>query len=431
MKWFLYAIAPLLLFPALDFLPGIIGSLMFGWVLIALPTAIGISVLRYRLYDIDLVINRTLVYGTLTAGVVGVYVFVVGYLGAVFRTGGNLGISLVATGIVAVLFAPLRDRVQRAANRLMYGERDEPYAVVSRLGERLESTLAPDAVLPAIATTVREALKLPYAAVALSRGDSSEVAASSGEPPADLLRLPLSYQGETVGELLLAPRAPGEEFSTADRRLLGDLAHHAGVAVHGVRVMDDLRRSRERLVLAREEERRRLRRDLHDELAPTLAALGLTAATVGELIPAGPKKALALNAELQAEIRSTVGEVRRLVYDLRPPTLDELGLAEAVRQRRPLQRFGGERRAQDNGRSFRTAAGATGCGRGRRVPDRPGGADERRSPRSGWYVHRSARMSQWQDARHRGHRRRRRAAGVAGVRGRPTIHARARQRAGW
>ena len=325
--------APLLLVPVLDYLPGIIGSLMFGWVLIALPTAIGISVLRYRLYDIDLVINRTLVYVTLTAGVVGVYVFVVGYLGAVFRTGGNLGISLVATGIVAVLFVPLRDRLQRAVNRLMYGERDEPYAVVSRLGERLESTLAPDAVLPAIATTVREALKLPYAAIALPRDGDFEVAAASGQPTADPLRLPLSYQGETVGELLLAVRMPGEEFSAADRRLLGDLAHHAGVAVHGVRVMDDLRRSRERLVLAREEERRRLRRDLHDELAPTLAALGLTAATVGELIPADPQKAFALNAELQAEIRSTVGEVRRLVYDLRPPTLDELGLAEAVRQR--------------------------------------------------------------------------------------------------
>src|SRR5829696_4701644 len=333
MKWFLYAIAPLLLFPALDFLPGIIGSLMFGWVLIALPTAIGISVLSYRFYDIYIVINRTLVYGKLTAGVVGVYGFVVGYLGVVFRTGGNLGISLVATGIVAVLFAPLRDRVQRAANRLMYGERDEPYAVVSRLGERLESTLAPDAVLPAIATTVREALKLPYAAVALSRGDSSEVAASSGEPPADLLRLPLSYQGETVGELLLAPRAPGEEFSTADRRLLGDLAHHAGVAVHGVRVMDDLRRSRERLVLAREEERRRLRRDLHDELAPTLAALGLGAATVGEYIPTDPKEAPFANEKLRVAIRATVGDVRRLVYDLRPPALDELGMVEAMRQR--------------------------------------------------------------------------------------------------
>lgn len=333
-KWFLYAVAPLMLLPVLDYVPEIVGSVMFGWVLIALPTAIGIAILKYRLYDIDLVINRTLVYGTLTAGVVGIYVFVVVYLGAVFRTGGNLTISLVATGIVAVLFAPLRDRLQRAVNRLMYGERDEPYAAVSRLGERMAATLAPDAVLPTIVETVREALKLPYAAIALPRDGGFEVAAvSGGEQPATPLVLPLSYGGETVGRLLLAPRAPGEGFSADDRRLLDDLARHAGVAVHGVRVMTDLRRSREGLVLAREEERRRLRRDLHDELAPTLAALGLTAATVGELISADPKKAASANEKLRSAIRATIGDVRRLVYDLRPPALDDLGLVVAIRER--------------------------------------------------------------------------------------------------
>ncbi|HET7479898.1 MAG TPA: histidine kinase [Rubrobacteraceae bacterium] len=312
---------------------GDFGIAVIAIALLGLPIFTGIAIVKHRLYDIDLIINRTLVYGALTASVVGMYVFVVGYLGVLFQTGGNFFVSLLATGIVAILFQPLRDRLQRAVNHLMYGERDDPYNVLSRLGQRLETVLAPDAVLPTIAETVREALKLPYAAVTLPRDGRFEVSAASGEPPAEPLRLPLSYQGETVGELLLAPRALGEEFSAADRRLLNDLAHHAGVAVHGVRVMADLRRSRERLVLAREEERRRLRRDLHDELAPTLAALGLAAATVGELIPADPKKAAALNAELQSEIRSTVGEVRRLVYDLRPPTLDELGLAEAIRQR--------------------------------------------------------------------------------------------------
>ncbi len=141
------------------------------------------------------------------------------------------------------------------------------------------------------------------------------------------------YGGETVGRLLLGPRAGEAGFSHADLRLLDGLARHAGVAVHGVRVMSDLRRSREGLVLAREEERRRLRRDLHDELAPTLAALGLTAATVGELIPADPKAAASANDKLRTAIRATVGDVRRLVYDLRPPALDELGLVEAVRER--------------------------------------------------------------------------------------------------
>jgi signal transduction histidine kinase len=299
----------------------------------SLPVAVGMAVLRYRLYDIDVFINRTLVYGALTGCIVGLYVFVVGYLGVIFRAGSNLLISLVATGLVAMLFAPLREWLQRGVNRLMYGERDEPYRVISRLGERLESALAPDAVLPSIATTVREALRLPYAAVALHRDRAFEIAAASGQPPADVLRLPLSYQGETVGELLLGSRAPGEGFSSADRRLLGDLAHHAGVAVHGVKVMRDLQRSREQLVLAREEERRRLRRDLHDELAPTLAALGLTAATVGELIPRDPARAADVNTKLEAALRAAVGDVRRLVYDLRPPALDELGLVEAIRER--------------------------------------------------------------------------------------------------
>jgi signal transduction histidine kinase len=359
LKWFLYAavpaavgLSPVLLFSYYCSCTGSVTIFLFTLTdevarevlkyslyvtvfgLLVLPLFTCIAILRYRLYDIDLVINRTLVYGALTTSVVGIYVFIVGYLGALFQTD-DLFVSLLATGLIAVLFAPLRDRLQRGVNRLMYGERDDPYAVVSRLGERLEATLAPEAVLLTIVGTIREALKLPYAAIALPRdGNGFEVVATSGEgPPADPLVLPLSYGGESGGELLLAPRAPGESFSAADRRLLDGLARHAGVAVHGVRVMADLRRSRERLVLAREEERRRLRRDLHDELAPTLAALGLSAATVGELIPTDPKGAAFANEKLQAAIRATVGDIRRLAYDLRPPALDDLGLIEAITER--------------------------------------------------------------------------------------------------
>jgi signal transduction histidine kinase len=314
---------------------GDFGIAIISLALLGLPVFTGMAIVKHRLYDIDVVINRTLVYGALTASVAGIYVLVVGYLGALFQTGGNLLISLLATGVVALLFQPLRDRLQRAVNRLMYGERDDPYAVLSRLGQRLEAILTPEDVLLTIVGTIREALKLPYAAIALPRdGNYFEVVATSGEEsPADPLVLPLSYGGESVGELLLASRAPGEGFSVADRRLLNSLARHAGVAVHGVRVMADLRRSRERLVLAREEERRRLRRDLHDELAPTLAALSLSAATVGELIPTDPKEATLANEKLRGAIRATVGDVRRLVYDLRPPALDELGLIEAIRER--------------------------------------------------------------------------------------------------
>ena len=150
--------------------------------MLLIPLSIGVAILRYHLFDINLIINRTLVYGILTTSVVVLYVLVVGGLGAVLQVQGSLIVSLIATGLAAVMFQPLRDRLQRGVNKLMYGERDDPYAVLSRLGARLESTPAHDAVLPAVARTVREALKLPYAEIQLRRADGFETAAVSGEP---------------------------------------------------------------------------------------------------------------------------------------------------------------------------------------------------------------------------------------------------------
>jgi signal transduction histidine kinase len=267
-------------------------------------------------------------------------VLVVGYLGALFRTGGNLAISLLATGVVAVLFQPLRDRLQRGVDRLMYGERNDPYAVVSRLGERLEETLAPEAVLPTVVESVSEALKLPYAAIALRSNGASEVAASVGKEVENPLRLPLTYQGKPVGELLLGPRAPGEQFSAADRHLLEGLARQAGVAAYAVRLTTDLQRSRERLVAAREEERRRLRRNLHDGLGAQLAALNVQAGSLRRIIPRDPAAADELVVELREELRGAIADIRRLVYDLRPPALDDLGLLATLHQL--AERYGAE-----------------------------------------------------------------------------------------
>jgi signal transduction histidine kinase len=297
----------------------------------SIPISIGIAMLKYRLYDIDLIINRTLVYGGLTASVVGIYVLVVAYLGNVLRTGNNLGISLLATGLVAIIFQPLRERLQRGVNHLMYGERDEPYAVISRLGQRLEGTLSPEAVLPAIVETVAQALKLPYAAITLKQGDEYTIAAATGAPVEEPRALPLVYQQETIGQLLLATRAPGESFNPADHRLLDDLARQAGVAAHAVRLTADLQRSRERLVTAREEERRRLRRDLHDGLGPALAAQTLKIGSARMIYPRDPITADALLAELERDMEASLADVRRLVYNLRPPALDELGLIGAIR----------------------------------------------------------------------------------------------------
>jgi GAF domain-containing protein len=209
------------------------GNVIYSLAMLLIPLTIGIAILRYRLWDIDLIFNRTLVYATLTAGVIGLYVLVVGSVGVILRVEGNLLVSILAAGLVAVLFQPVRERrLQRAVNHLMYGKRDDPYAVLSRLGQRLESTLAPDDMLPAVTQTVREALKLPYAEIQLKPREKFETAAVAGDAVDDTLRLPLVYGGEPVGRLILGLRAGEESFSPEEKRLFEDLAHQIGVAVH-------------------------------------------------------------------------------------------------------------------------------------------------------------------------------------------------------
>jgi signal transduction histidine kinase len=261
-------------------------------------------------------------------------------LGALFQSRGNLAVSLLATGVVAVLFQPIRSRLQRGVNRLMYGERDDPYAVISRLGRRLEAALAPDMVLPTLVETIAQALKLPYAAILLQDGNGYRTAASYGSLIGEPETLPLVYQREEIGRLVLSPRSPGEGFSDADRSLLEDLARQAEVAVHAVRLTADLQSSRERLVATREEERRRLRRDLHDGLGAQLAGLNVQAGTLRRLIPRDPDAAEEVVVELREELRSAIADIRHLVYDLRPPALDDLGLVEALR--RLAERYGSE-----------------------------------------------------------------------------------------
>ena len=355
-----------------------LGNLLWVIVPASLPIAVGLAVLRYRLYDIDIIINRTLVYGTLTVCIVGIYVLIVGYLGTVLQARGNLAVSIFGAGLVAILFQPLRERLQRIANRLTYGERDDPYRVLSRLGRRLEATISPEAVLPAIVEDIARALRLPQVEIWLADGDTLRLGAAHGSAPASLsvrdasavealrhatdalhpedldssgeygvviagggvgLILPLTHQGEIVGALCLAPRSPGEGFSQADRRLLGDLAIQSGAAAHEVQLtvalhssLEDLRRSRELLVETQEEERRRIQRDLHDGLGPVLASMRLRLEACLDL---AERTAAPLSGDLERLyelVGEATGNVRRLVYDLRPPVLDQLGLVPAVRQ---------------------------------------------------------------------------------------------------
>jgi two-component system NarL family sensor kinase len=298
--------------------------------LTVVPAAIGVAVFRYRLFDIELIFSRTLVYAALTAGVVAGYlaIFV-----AVDQLVGIRGVAgVVAAALVAMGFQPLREALQRRVHRLVYGDRSDPYAALARLGQRLQSAPDPSEVFTTIVDGVAGALRLGYCAVSLRRDDTLEVAAEQGirgrEPQ---FVLPLSYQGAEIGELI-AEAAPRSVLSATDRQLLDDLARQAGAAVHSVRVMSDLQRSRERLIAAREEERLRLRRDLHDGLGPTLAALVFKIGLIRDSVRDDPARSDRLLQELSGETKDAIADIRSLVYALRPPALDELGLVGALRE---------------------------------------------------------------------------------------------------
>jgi signal transduction histidine kinase len=340
----LYGVLPGLFHIHLSPLDHVLGLIPSDFLLFIFPLSIGFAILRYRLWDIDIIINRALVYGTLTASVIGLYVLVVVGLGTLIQAQGNIVLALLATGLIAVLFQPLRQRLQQGVNHLLYGERDEPYRVLARLGQRLQATLAPDTVLPMIVETIAQALKVPFAAITWTPRDApteSTMLAAYGEhgEPSGQVRVPLIYQHETVGELLLAPRQRGEGLTPADQRFLRELAPQIGVAVHAVRLTADLKqltvdlqRARERLVTTREEERRRLRRDLHDGLGPQLSSQTLTLAAARKLLRQNPDAAERLLVDATTHAQQAIADIRRLVYALRPPALDDLGLIAAIQE---------------------------------------------------------------------------------------------------
>jgi signal transduction histidine kinase len=320
------------LFPSWQALSSLLYS--FGIAIPILPVTLTIAVMRYRLYDIDIIINHTLVYGALTAIVVALYALTVGIAGIFIHAQGNLLITLLATGLIAVLFQPLRERLQRAVNRLIYGERDDPIEALSRLGRQLEVAAPPDQVLPALVKTIAQTLKLPFVAITL-KGQRDITFGQETENP---VAFPFIFQGETTGELLASPRSPGESFSSAETRLLQNLARQAGAAVRNAQLTADLQRSRQTLVTAREEERHRLRRDLHDGIGPTMAGLTLKLDAAKDLVSSGLEsgkreelaEAVQLLGELKTQTQETVQNIRHIVHTLRPPSLDVLGLIPAL-----------------------------------------------------------------------------------------------------
>lgn len=297
------------------------------------PLSIVFAILRNRLWNIDIIINRTLVFTGVSATIVGLYIILVAVIGRVLQTGTDLPTSIVATGIVAVMFQPIRLRLQNFVNRAMYGERDDPTAVLTQLAQQLEIGEAPAEILPNLVQTIAHTLKIPHVAIWLPVSENKfEPVVKWGEAAEHVEMLALTYQKEAIGQLAVARRSQNEPFTRQEEQLLHTIAALTANTVRAVQLSNELRHSRQRIVSAREEERRRLRRDLHDGLGPQLASQTLGLEAVAQLLTVNPEKAHELLGSLKIQAHEAITDVRRLVYDLRPPTLDDLGLIGAIQQ---------------------------------------------------------------------------------------------------
>lgn len=333
------ALASLVTFMGPAFLTGrpLLPDAAIGLLSLPIPATLALAIVHDRLFDIDVVIRRALVYGGLSLGVVVAYLVAVTALTAVLGPH-EYAASLLATGLAALAALPLRDVLQRGVDRLLYGERDEPVRVMRRLGLRLAWATDPAGAFPAVVETLAEALRLPYVALEVTgEGDGPAVVAEHGRPGGAVEVLPLVHAGAPVGRLVIGLRSGESAFGAAETTLLADLARQAGAAVHAQRLRDDLARSRARLVVAREEERRRLRHDLHDGLGPTLAAIAMRAEAAAIHLDSPPDagSVLAARTDLAAvaeDARVAIADLRRLVDGLRPPSLDQMGLAGALRE---------------------------------------------------------------------------------------------------
>ena len=314
---------------------------------IAFPLSLAIAVMRYRLFDIGTLVNHALVYGVLTLCVIALYALLVLGFGTLIEARDNVWLSLITTGLIAMLFQPLRALLQRWVDHSMFGQRNNPYQVLTTLSERLGVAHEARSGLQGAVESLTRALVVPYAAISIVRsGDGAahaadealSVAAASGDltcaTRSNLLRMPLMHRGAQIGELHIAPRMPSEDFSRADERLIHDLVPPITLAAHNARLTLELQHSRQRVIGALEDERRRLRRDLHDGFGPTLATVILNLDTLRSRLSKGAtlKDLEGMLTNTRALAEAALGDVRRVAYDLRPPALDDVGLTGALRQ---------------------------------------------------------------------------------------------------
>ena len=319
------------------------------------PIAIGIAIFRYHLYDIDVVINKTLVYGSLAVFITGVYVAIVVGLGSLAQRGArpSLGLSIAATAVVAVAFQPVRERVQRLANRLVYGRRATPYEVLADFAGRMAGAYAAEDLLPRMARILAEGTGATRADVWLKSGEvfhdgaawppeaaplppaRATAADVPAYPAADRI-LPVRYQGEVLGALSVAKR-PGESLTPTEDRLLADLAGQVGLVLKnaGLREqllarLDEIRASRLRLVAAQDEERRRIERNIHDGAQQHLVALAIKLSITESMIGTDTEGERELLAELREDAAGAAEELRDLARGIYPPLLASMGLVAAL-----------------------------------------------------------------------------------------------------
>jgi signal transduction histidine kinase len=321
---------------------------------VALPGAAAVAVLKHRLYDIDIVISRALVYGSLAVGISAVYVAIAVGIGTLVGSGGkpNLALSILATAIVAVGFQPIRERLQRVANRLVYGKRATPYEVLSEFSGRVAETYAADEVLPRMARVLqagtgaesvtvwlRGIAELRPAATFPDGGAAhATVALSTGTlPDLDATRsVEVRHQGELLGALSVNKRR-GEALTPIEQKLVDDLAHQAGLVLKNVGLsadlqarLDELRASRQRLVHAQDLERRRLERNLHDGAQQHLVALKVKLGLAEILLGRDPAKAATILQQLKSDADEALETLRDLARGIYPPLLADKGLVVAL-----------------------------------------------------------------------------------------------------
>jgi signal transduction histidine kinase len=287
-----------------------------------LPAALTVAVTRHRLYELDTALCRMVAALVLAACLAGIYLTLFALLGAVLPSGGAAA-SVVAAGLTGLALVPLAAPVGRAVDRLYYGDRAQPGVVLTVLAERLRVGLTPDEVTSAVADTVTDHLRLVGCRVDLA------LEGAPPDPAPGEESVPLLHRGTTVGRLVVRPR-PGEQtLDPQDREVLEVVAAQAAPALAAVRLSARLQRSREHLVAAREEERRRLRRDLHDGVGAALAGARLQLESAYDRVT-DPETRRMLDAASGA-VGEAVDGVRHATDDLRPPALDELGLAACLR----------------------------------------------------------------------------------------------------